>query len=116
MQRRMQPTDSARVVSDSFQLPHLLFYGPPGTGTSAAHRPGSDGRHDACPSLLHRHPADFTPVSVRRFPRCAGKTSTILAMARELYGPELMKKRVLELNASNERGIDVIRHKVKVRR
>lgn len=38
-----------------------------------------------------------------------GKTSTILAMARELYGPELVKKRVLELNASNERGIDVIR-------
>lgn len=32
-----------------------------------------------------------------------------MAMARELYGPELMKKRVLELNASNERGIDVIR-------
>lgn len=30
-------------------------------------------------------------------------------MARELYGPELVKKRVLELNASNERGIDVIR-------
>ena len=45
--------------------------------------------------------------------KCTGKTSTVLAMARELYGPELMKKRVLELNASNERGIDVIRHKVK---
>jgi replication factor C subunit 2/4 len=54
-------------------LPHLLLYGPAGTG----------------------------------------KTSTILAVARELYGPDLMKKRVLELNASSDRGIDVIRHRVK---
>lgn len=42
-----------------------------------------------------------------------GKTSTILAVARALYGtPELVRERVLELNASDERGIDVIRHKV----
>ena len=34
-----------------------------------------------------------------------GKTTTILAVARALYGPELYRKRILELNASDERGI-----------
>ncbi|KAJ5059716.1 NPL4 family-domain-containing protein [Bipolaris maydis] len=46
-------------------------------------------------------------------PPGTGKTSTILALAKELYGPELMKSRVLELNASDERGISIVRQKVK---
>ena len=46
-------------------------------------------------------------------PPGVGKTSTILAVARELYSDDLMKTRVLELNASNERGIEVIRSRVK---
>ncbi|KAI0200101.1 replication factor C subunit 2 [Astrocystis sublimbata] len=46
-------------------------------------------------------------------PPGTGKTSTILALAKELYGPEMMKGRVLELNASDERGISIVREKVK---
>ena len=41
-----------------------------------------------------------------------GKTSTILAAARQLFG-DFFKERVLELNASDDRGISVIRTKVK---
>lgn len=46
-------------------------------------------------------------------PPGTGKTSTILALAHELYGPNLIHSRVLELNASDERGISIVRDRIK---
>lgn len=66
-------TNALKSSINSNTMPHLLFYGPAGTG----------------------------------------KTSTILSICQELYGPEYFSSRVLELNASDERGIDAIRNKVK---
>jgi len=61
-----------KSLTNSLNIPHLLFAGPAGTG----------------------------------------KSSLALVIVKELYG-EKWKENYLELNASDERGIDVIRQKVK---
>ncbi len=46
-------------------------------------------------------------------PAGVGKTTCAIALARELYGDEYWRQNFLETNASDERGINIIRGKIK---
>lgn len=46
-------------------------------------------------------------------PPGTGKTTTVKACAAHLFGKERMRANTLELNASDDRGIDVVRHLIK---
>lgn len=45
-------------------------------------------------------------------PPGTGKTSMVKVLAHQLYGPKRIKEKVLELNASDENGINVVRDKI----
>ncbi len=45
-------------------------------------------------------------------PPGTGKTSTILAAAKQLYTPTEFNAMVLELNASDDRGIGIVRDQI----
>lgn len=46
-------------------------------------------------------------------PPGTGKTSCMLAVAKEIYGVKNYKHMALELNASDDRGINVVRDQIK---
>jgi len=56
--------------------------------------------------------ADHLPHLLFYGPPGTGKTSTILACAKQLYKPAQFNSMVLELNASDDRGINVVREQI----
>ena len=70
--------------------------------------------HEAVKQVLRgAQKAGDLPHLLFHGPPGTGKTSAILALARTLLGENNLKERVLELNASDERSLDVIRTKIK---
>lgn len=69
------------------------------------------GRCVFCPAVRKLTKEDRLPHLLLYGPPGTGKTSTVLAVARQMYG-SAMQNMTLELNASDDRGIDVVREQV----
>jgi len=70
------------------------------------------GQHDTITSLKAFVKAKNMPNLLFAGPPGVGKTTSCLALAHELFGNELGGN-FLELNASDERGIDIVRGRIK---
>ena len=71
------------------------------------------GNDDAVDRMRTMVRSGFMPNLIFSGPPGCGKTSAIGVLARELLGDKY-KEAVLEMNASDERGIDVVRNKIKM--
>ncbi|KAH8885361.1 P-loop containing nucleoside triphosphate hydrolase protein [Thozetella sp. PMI_491] len=72
-----------------------------------------EGHQDILTTINKFIDANRLPHLLLYGPPGTGKTSTVLALARRIYGAENMRQMVLELNASDDRGIDVVREQIK---
>ncbi|KAI9774811.1 MAG: hypothetical protein M1840_000027 [Geoglossum simile] len=71
------------------------------------------GHHDILATINKFVDTNRLPHLLLYGPPGTGKTSTILALARRVYGNKNMRQMVLELNASDDRGIEVVREQIK---
>ena len=72
------------------------------------------GNTEAVSRLMAISKVGNLPNIILAGPPGIGKTTSILCLAREMLGPNARKDgSILELNASDERGIDVVRNRIK---
>ncbi len=89
-------------TKQSANLPWVEKYRPPDLEGLIAHE-------DIIGTIRRFMREDKLPHLLFYGPPGTGKTSTILACARELYPTKAFNSMVLELNASDDRGIGVVR-------
>lgn len=93
-------------ASDGENLPWVEKYRPGNLDDVVAHE-------DILRTLRHLMSSGNMPHLLLYGPPGTGKTTTIKACALHLYGKERVRANSLELNASDDRGIDVVRNQVR---
>ncbi|PWN97033.1 putative RFC3-DNA replication factor C, 40 kDa subunit [Tilletiopsis washingtonensis] len=100
------PADSEAAAADPVDLlPWVEKYRPATLSDLVSHK-------DITATVERFIEANRLPHLLFYGPPGTGKTSTILAMARRIYG-DGFRNNVLELNASDDRGIEVVREQIK---
>lgn len=93
--------------SGSFEVPWIEKYRPESLFDVV-------GNVEAVSRLASIARAGNLPNIILSGPPGIGKTSSVLCLAREMLGETQYRNAVLELNASDARGIDVVRNKIKM--
>ncbi|KAG0577023.1 hypothetical protein M758_5G103700 [Ceratodon purpureus] len=102
----MATTVAATSLAKDYDLPWVEKYRPHKVADIV-------GNQDVVARLQVIAQGGNMPNLIFSGPPGTGKTTSILALAHELLGPNF-KEAVLELNASDDRGIDVVRNKIKM--
>jgi len=102
----MGKVDSKISFNQETQLPWVEKYRPKRLEDLVAHE-------DIISILTKLIDSDNLPHLLLYGPPGTGKTSTIIAAAKRMYGSKAYSSMALELNASDARGIDVVRNQIK---
>jgi len=105
-----ETVDRLKVIAEDGNMPHIII------SVSLSCLPCSvcfpfDSESNETTVILHRTSPSCTRADSQGLPGI-GKTTSIHCLAHALLG-DAYKEGVLELNASDERGIDVVRNKIK---